>query len=180
MLKRIFTFLAYVIAMYYILLHKFISFYAISLRIAYVPYRLGEQIRFHFYKRTLKHVGKNVLFSFGTVFTNKEITIGNNVRFGPFNTIGNADFGDNILIAQYVHFMSGSHQHGYKRDELIMNQSGLPKKIYIGSDVWIGVNSVIMNDVGEGSVVGAGSIVVSSIENYSIAVGNPCKRIRER
>ena len=52
----------------------------------------------------------------------------------------------------------------------------------IGNDVWIGANSIIMRGVtiGDGAVVGAGSIVTKDIEPYSIVGGNPARHIKYR
>ena len=52
----------------------------------------------------------------------------------------------------------------------------------IGSDVWIGCNSVILAgvEVGHGAVIGAGAIVTKDVPPYAIAVGNPAKVIRYR
>ncbi len=47
--------------------------------------------------------------------------------------------------------------------------------------MWIGSNSVICGGVtiGEGSVIGAGSVVTKSIPANVVAVGNPCRVLRE-
>ena len=52
----------------------------------------------------------------------------------------------------------------------------------IGSDVWIGANVTIKAGVtiGDGCIIGAGSIVTRDIPEYSVAVGNPCRVIRQR
>ena len=48
--------------------------------------------------------------------------------------------------------------------------------------MWIGASSVILDGVtiGEGSVVGAGSVVTKNIPKSVIAVGNPCRVIKIR
>lgn len=55
------------------------------------------------------------------------------------------------------------------------------KLVTIGSNVWIGGNVVINPGVTIGSnvVIGSGSVVVKDIPSNTIAVGNPCKVIRE-
>ena len=55
------------------------------------------------------------------------------------------------------------------------------KPVTIEKDVWIGANSVICGGVtiGEGSVIGAGSVVTKSIPANVVAVGNPCRVLRE-
>ena len=52
----------------------------------------------------------------------------------------------------------------------------------IGNDVWIGANVSIMRDVivGDGAVIGAGSVVTKSVEPYSIVVGSPARIIKRR
>ncbi len=55
------------------------------------------------------------------------------------------------------------------------------KPVTIGDDVWLGGNVVINPGVtiGDGTVIGAGSVVTKDIPPNVIAVGNPCKVIRE-
>ena len=52
----------------------------------------------------------------------------------------------------------------------------------IGNDVWIGQNAVILPGVhiGDGAIIGANSVVGSSVEPYTVVVGNPAKPIRKR
>uniref|UniRef100_UPI00301C5769 DapH/DapD/GlmU-related protein n=3 Tax=Bacteria TaxID=2 RepID=UPI00301C5769 len=53
--------------------------------------------------------------------------------------------------------------------------------IHIGDNVWIGANSVVLPGVkiGENSVIGAGSVVTKDIPSNVVAVGNPCRVLRE-
>lgn len=56
-------------------------------------------------------------------------------------------------------------------------------KIEIGHDVWIGANVIITPNVkyiGNGAIIGAGSVVTKDVEKYSIVAGNPAKIIRKR
>ena len=54
--------------------------------------------------------------------------------------------------------------------------------IKIGDNVWIGINSVVLPGItiGNNVVIGANSVVIKDIPSDSIAVGNPCKVIREK
>lgn len=54
------------------------------------------------------------------------------------------------------------------------------KPIHIGSRVWLGGNVVIMPgiNIGNDSVIGAGSVVTKDIPNGVIAAGNPCRVLR--
>ena len=57
---------------------------------------------------------------------------------------------------------------------------GTSAPITIGNDVWIGANCTITAGVtiGDGSIIGAGSVVTKDIPSGVIAVGNPCKVMR--
>ena len=52
----------------------------------------------------------------------------------------------------------------------------------IGNDVWIGQNATIMPGVkiGDGAIIGLGSVVASDVEPYTIVAGNPARPIRKR
>jgi acetyltransferase-like isoleucine patch superfamily enzyme len=52
----------------------------------------------------------------------------------------------------------------------------------IGSDVWLGYNSIVLGgaNIGHGSVIGAGSVVRGIIPPYSIAIGNPAVVVKMR
>lgn len=56
------------------------------------------------------------------------------------------------------------------------------KHTIIGNDVWIGANAIIIQGVkiGNGAVIGAGSIVTKDVGDYEIVAGNPAKVIRKR
>jgi acetyltransferase-like isoleucine patch superfamily enzyme len=115
---------------------------------------------------------------------NGEILIGNNNSYNSNVFIGASggkiNIGNNVLIGP--NSVLRASDHNFKRDELIYNQGHTSGKIIIEDDVWIGANVVILKDViiRKGSVIGAGSIVTKSTEEYSINVGIPSKKISER
>ena len=86
--------------------------------------------------------------------------------------------GNNVLIAPNVSLFTAGHPiHFELRNEAL--EYAFP--INIGNNVWIG-GGVIVNPgitIGDNVVVGAGSVVTKDIASNSIAVGNPCKVIRE-
>jgi acetyltransferase-like isoleucine patch superfamily enzyme len=59
-------------------------------------------------------------------------------------------------------------------------QGGRLRRVLVADDCWIGANCVVMNDLGEGCVVGAGSIVTRGVPPFSVAVGNPARILRSR
>ncbi|UCD94915.1 MAG: acyltransferase, partial [Candidatus Zixiibacteriota bacterium] len=60
--------------------------------------------------------------------------------------------------------------------------SGDPEftKVKIDRGTFIGDNCTVMADVGDYSVIGAGSVVVKDIPGHVVAVGNPARVIKER
>lgn len=88
------------------------------------------------------------------------------------------EIGDNVMIAPNVSLFTAGHPvHFEPRNQLL--EYAFPIKI--GNNVWIGGNTVINPGVtiGDNSVIGAGSVVTKDIPANVIAVGNPCKVLRE-
>jgi acetyltransferase-like isoleucine patch superfamily enzyme len=157
------------------------GFRTISELLSLVPFVFGVLVRYEFYRRALRSCGKNIFVSFGTVFYYPQVSIGSNVLIGMFNTIHHIDFGDNIMTAEGCRFLSGSKYHNYDRTDIPMTmQGGKLKRIKIEDDVWIGANAVVMENVGRGSIVGAGSVVVTKVEPFSIVAGNPARVVKKR
>lgn len=88
--------------------------------------------------------------------------------------------GDFTIIGEFVSIRDANH--GMKRGEPMRYQPHTSMPIRIDRDVWIGRGSCILPGVmiGEGSVVGANSVVTEDIPPFSIAVGVPAKVIRKR
>lgn len=100
--------------------------------------------------------------------------------------------GDRVLISHNVnifdnitHPFSAEKRHQHYRSII---ESGHPKdvsldeqEVTIASDALIGANVVILRGVriGEGAIVGAGSVVTHHVPPWSIVAGNPAKTIRE-
>lgn len=141
-------------------------------------------IRSLFYEQSMECKGKAYILP-GTIFCYPyRIRLGYNVfinRGGYITARGQISIGDNVIIGPGVVINSGMHQY-QDRDTLIRDQGHKILPICIENDVWIGANVVIMPGVkiGEGSVIGAGAIVTSSIPPYSVAVGVPARVIKKR
>jgi maltose O-acetyltransferase len=109
------------------------------------------------------------------------ITIGDHVYFN-FNCIildiAPVTIGSNVMFAPGVHIYAATHPLNAAQ-----RRSGLElgKPISIGDDVWVGGGVIICPGVsiGSRSVIGAGSVVTKDIPDGVLAVGNPCRVIRE-
>ncbi len=146
-----------------------------------LPYLLGAIIRGEFYRFALRHCGRNVVIEFGTVLIYQDITIGDNVLIGRYNTIHHCDIGNYVLVGEGCAFLSGSKSHNFARVDIPMAlQGGLKKRISVGDDCWIGSHAVLMDDLGRGSVVGAGAVVTKRVPDFTVVAGNPARPVRQR
>lgn len=86
--------------------------------------------------------------------------------------------GDKTMIGPNVTICTTGHPAYPLYREMVAHYS-LP--IHIGKNVWIGANSVVLPGVtiGDNTVIGAGSIVTRDIPANVVAVGNPCRVMRE-
>lgn len=86
--------------------------------------------------------------------------------------------GDDVLIGPNVVLATAGHPTD---PDLRVTQKEWAKPITIGNRVWIGASVVVGPgvEIGEGTTIGAGSIVTRSIPPRSVAVGNPCRVIRQ-
>ena len=99
------------------------------------------------------------------------VTIGDNCFFGP-----------NVSIYTPLHPLRYQERNQYYDEEIKRytdKEYGAP--IRIGNNCWLGGNVVVLPGVtiGNGCVIGAGSVVTHDIPDNYLAYGNPCKAIRE-
>src|SRR6185369_1417944 len=87
------------------------AFIAASERVARIPGFLGVYTRQQFYKRTLAAVGNDVYFGFMSLFSKRQARLGDGVYIGRFCTIGWAEIGEGVMLADGVQILSGRHQH---------------------------------------------------------------------
>lgn len=157
------------------------AFHHASQTLSLVPGFAGIYMRREFYRMALAECSDDCCITFGTVISHKGTRIGRRVYIGLHGNIGLCEIGDDVLFGSGVHVLSGTKQHNIDDvDTPINEQGGAFEQIKIGANTWIGNGTKVMADVGEGCVIGAGSVVIKPIPDYSIAVGNPAKVIRSR
>lgn len=117
------------------------------------------------------------------------ITFGNNVQINDYvhiGAIGSITIGNNVLMASKIYI--SDHNHGnydqkFSDSPFINPIERMPvlKPIFIADRVWIGESSCILPGVtiGEGSIIGALSVVTKDIPPYVIAVGSPAKVVKK-
>lgn len=108
------------------------------------------------------HIGDNFGMTGGSIVAAENITIGDRVIVGANTIITDTDFHPLDYVQRKVH-----------------PQDGSINPINIGNDIFIGMNCIILKGVkiGDGSVVGAGSVVTKDIPPGTISGGNPARII---
>ena len=98
------------------------------------------------------------------------VTIGNDVLFGP-----------NVSIMTPLHPLRWKDRNVRKAEDGSAYDYEYGAPVTIGSNCWFGSNVTVLAGVtiGDGCVIGAGSVVTRHIPRNTIAVGNPARVLRE-
>jgi acetyltransferase-like isoleucine patch superfamily enzyme len=146
-----------------------------------IPGIRGRYFRAAFYHRVLDECHPSVVVEFGTLFSQPGARLEENVYIGPGCHIGRAHIGRDTLIAAGVHVPSGPETHGTSRvDVPIREQPGSLRTVQVGAGCWIGSSAIVLADVGDDTVVAAGSVVTKPLPERVIAAGVPARVLRER
>lgn len=147
--------------------------------LALLPGLSGQYLRRAFLSRTLEACHPTATVEFGTTFSRAGARLGENVYIGPMCHIGLAHVDRDALIGPGVHIPSGPRTHGTADpSRAIGDQPGERSQVRIGAGAWIGSASVVMADVGRGTVVGAGAIVTRPLPDRVVAAGAPARVLR--
>jgi acetyltransferase-like isoleucine patch superfamily enzyme len=147
-----------------------------------VPGLPGVYLRRGFYRLCLDACALDCHIGFGTTLAHPQVRIGRGVYVGNRCTLGQVVLDDHATIGSNVDVLSGRHQHHFgRRDTPIQEQGGTFSPVRIGRNCWVGNSAVVMADVGDDCVIGAGSVVVKPVPAGAVAVGNPAtvKRWRD-
>jgi maltose O-acetyltransferase len=157
--------------------------------------KIGEKLRYEFWKRQLK-IGKNFKIErCATIGDRNKITIGNNFILGEHAQFAVGDspgvwVGNDVAIARYTWIRTANHK--YDRVDIPIQKQGHEYKVVnfmskefsvvIEDDVWIAPNVVILTGthIGRGCVISANSVVSGVIPSYSIVMGNPARILANR
>jgi virginiamycin A acetyltransferase len=146
-----------------------------------LPGLIGQYLRRAFLTWTLAECHPTAAICFGVLFSKGGARIGPNVYIGPRCHIGLAHIERDALLAAGVHVTSGARTHGIDDPSRpIREQTGVTSAVRIGAGAWIGSSAVIMAEVGNGSVIGAGAVVTRPLPSLVVAAGVPAKIIRSR
>ncbi len=97
-------------------------------------------------------------------------------------SLSGVDIGEAVLTAGGIYISAGAYRFG-DTDIPVMDQGAYTEgPIRIGSKSWLGTCSIVLDGItiGDGAVIGAGSVVTRDIADHCIAVGVPAKVIRNK
>ena len=145
--------------------------------------RWGSRLKSFFARRAFDRVGKGVNWG-------KRLTIGDGFSIGDRSGVGNGAYiasrvtiGNDVMMGRDVKIFTRNHKTD--RTDIPMREQGFfdISPLVIGNDVWI-CDSVIITPgcsvIGDGCILGAGSVVTKDVEPYSVVAGNPAKVIKKR
>lgn len=142
-------------------------------------YHTPDEIRKLFSKLTGKKVSDTFCL-FPPFYTEcgKNITLGENVFINAcckFQDQGGITIGDNCLLGYNVTIATLNHDFNPQKRANIN-----PNPVVIGNNVWIASDSTILPGVtiGDGAIIGAGSVVTKDVAQNTIAAGNPARIIK--
>lgn len=111
------------------------------------------------------------------------VDIGSRVTIGEYSILaghGGIFIGDTVVVAGHCYITAQNHI--FSSEIPIRFQGETCEGIKIGYGSWIGGHCVILDgvEIGDGCIVGAGSIVTKSLRGNMICYGNPCREVRSR
>lgn len=136
----------------------------------------GEKTSAFLRKLTLEKYKVDVgIHSYGSCFSSN-FNLGGTVKIGRYNSLG-----PNVRYFGANHPMNFASMspYFYSKEWGRYNVTDIPRStLTIGNDCWIGYNTIILSNckkIGNGAVIGAGSIITKDVEPYSIMIGAPAK-----
>ena len=129
-------------------------------------------------------VGEGCFYLDTIVWLNGDtIEMGDRVGFNYgcyVNGFGGLVIGDRSIFGPYTMIHTANHETDL--DTPIPDQGWTPRPVTVGADCWIGMGVSILPGVtiGHACIVGAGAVVTKHLPDYSLAVGNPARVVRDR
>jgi acetyltransferase-like isoleucine patch superfamily enzyme len=157
------------------------AYLELSERAARWPGIRGERMRSALHRALGTPIGDAVVLRFGCILERPPLRVGSMTVIGHYANIQHASIGSDCLIGDHVLVFDGRSQHNIDRLDVPINaQGGTITQVRVGDDCLIGGSSVILADVEDHAVVGAGSIVTRPVAAYTIVAGNPARVIGDR
>lgn len=144
--------------------------------------KMSSRVRTFLFKKITGNTSVGVNIQKGAKFSTN-VKIGNNSSIG-INALVSSDttIGDYVIMGPDVAIYTSNHETS--RIDIPIKKQGNSNVmgVTIGNDVWIGTRTVILPGVkiGDGSIIGACSVVTKDVAPYTVVGGNPAKKIKDR
>jgi virginiamycin A acetyltransferase len=138
-----------------------------------------------FYSLTLRRIASSYhdvkigMYSYGACFIFRNIAPGTEI--GRY-----CSFADGVTIFNGNHPLENKSTHPFFYNpgcKYVTKDMIARTRLIIGNDVWIGHNAIILpavKTIGDGAVIGAGSVVTKDVPPFAVVAGNPAKIIKYR
>lgn len=147
--------------------------------VAMLPGLPGAFLRRAFYSLTLDECSLHCHVGFGTIFSHRSTTVEKHVYIGSYSIIGSAHLGEHCLIGSRVSILSGKALHVLGEDGMWTPYSAeLLSQVKIHKNVWVGEGAIVAANIGEGCMIGAGSVITTDVKPHIIITGNPARFVR--
>lgn len=148
-------------------------------------FRTLNRLKAAFLRLNGARIGERAVFYPGVwLAPGRNLVVGDDVDFALdvlVESTGGVEIGDRVLIGYRTQIFSMNHIVP-DRGKRIFDAGRSARGVVIEKDVWIGAGCIVLAGVriGEGAVIGAGSVVTSDIPPMVIAAGNPARVLRTR
>ena len=152
--------------------------------VKYVPVPIGNVLRslvlkifFLPWKRVRIGEGVSITYPY-RIQIGQLVTLNEGVFLSGY---GGLMIGDNVLVGHRASILTSSHEFASIEHD-IRSQGLLKQSTFIGSDVWIGSNAIVLGgvDIGNGAIIAAGAVVTHDVPEFTVVAGVPAKVIRVR
>lgn len=146
---------------------------------------LGRYLASH----KLRYFGRGAeIRPFSYLIETKNISIGKNVVIRPGTMLfavpndsgkGDITIEDNVLMGSGVHIYVSNHRFENQNVDIYYQGHSDPKPVTVKQGAWLGANVILLPGVtvGRNAVVGAGSVVTKSVNDFDVVAGVPAKSI---
>lgn len=135
------------------------------------------------FKYRFARVGRKVRLDKDLFVLPNFVSLGDHVYIGRYSYITvPAEIGHFSMLASSVAFVGDDHVYNCPGLPMTLSGRGVPKPVILGDDVWIGHGTIVRSGVriGNGAIIGAGSVVTKDVPPYSIYAGSPARFIKMR